>query len=59
MEAPKSLKGIGPHTACTLLGLWSEGKMSFTLIEWRYLVIVISNFLEELEEVRAHQLMKK
>lgn len=49
------LKYVGPHTACTLLGLWSEGSMSLSLQEFRSLVKIISNFLEELEEVRAER----
>lgn len=47
------MKAVGPHTACVLLGLWAEGKLDFTLMEYRYLVKVLSHFLEELEEVRS------
>lgn len=47
------LNNCGPHTACCLLGLWSEGKIDLTLREYRTLVKRISMFLEELEEVRG------
>lgn len=59
METPKSLRGVGPHSACVLLGLWAEGKMTFSLVEYRYLVIILSNFLEELEDIRGKQLMQR
>lgn len=52
METRTGMKDVGPHTACVLLGLWAEGQMSISLTEFRALVKVVSNFLEELEEVR-------
>lgn len=59
METPKSLRGVGPHTACVLLSLWAEGKMVFSLIEFRYLVIILSQFLEDLEDIRAKQFLHR
>lgn len=59
MEAPKSMKGVGPHTACVLLGLWAEAKMEFTLEEFRYLVKVLSLFLEEVEEIRSKGFLRR
>lgn len=52
-EARTGLENVGPHTACVLLGLWAEGQMSLSLLEFRKLVKVVSEFLEELEEVRG------
>lgn len=44
---------IGPITAATLLELWATGKIDFTLIELRQLIKILSQFLEELEELRS------
>lgn len=53
MECRTGLDNVGPHTACVLLGLWAEGRMSLSLTEFRRLVKRVSEFLEELEEVRS------
>lgn len=50
---------VGPHTACVLLGLWAEGHFALSLEEFRRLVKIVSNFLEELEEIRGHHYMKR
>jgi len=48
------IRHVGPHTACCLLGLWSEGKIELTLEDFRALNKRIALFLEELEEVREN-----
>jgi len=48
---------VGPHTACCLLGLWSEGKIELSLEEFRYLNKCLAQFLEQLEEVRENVFM--
>lgn len=53
MDTPKSLTGVGPITAIALLSIWAEGGMSFSVQELRYLIIIISNFLEEVEDIRG------
>lgn len=53
------LSNCGPHTACCLLGLWSEGKTELTLREYRMLVKILSMFLEELEEVRGEVFVER
>jgi len=53
METPKSLTGVGPITAIALLSIWSEGGMSFSVMELRHLIIIISDFLEEVEDIRG------
>lgn len=50
---------VGPITAITLLSLWAEGKLDFTLMELRSLIKIVSEFLEELEEVRGKLYVKR
>lgn len=59
IEVRIGMKAVGPHTACTLLGLWSEGKIDLTLLEFRHLVKILSGFLEELEEIRGQIFMHR
>lgn len=51
-EVRTGITQVGPCTAIQLLALWQEGKLTFTLIELRQLVKVVSIFLEQLEESR-------
>jgi len=59
LEVRVGLAQVGPHTACTILGLWSEGKLDLSLREFRHLVKVLSMFLEELEEIRGEVFMNR
>lgn len=58
-EIRTGMQNVGPMTAITLLELWSTGTIDMTLIELRGLVKIVSNFLEELEEVRADRYLKR
>lgn len=53
------MREVGPHTACCLLGLWSEGQIVLSLEEFRHLVKVVANFLEELEDIRANSYLSR
>lgn len=59
IETRTGLGDVGPHTACVLLGLWAEGHFALSLMEFRKLVKVVAHFLEELEEIRGHHVMKR
>lgn len=50
---------IGPTTAATLLELWATGKLDFTLMELRALIKILSEFLEEVEEVRGERAVRR
>lgn len=58
-EVRTGIKNVGPMTAITLLELWASGSIDMTLIELRGLVKIVSNFLEELEEVRSERHLKR
>lgn len=58
-EVRTGMDKVGPMTAITLLELWASGHLDMTLIELRGLVKIVSNFLEELEEIRADRYLKR
>lgn len=59
IEMRIGMKAVGPHTACVLLGLWGEGKIDLTLMEYRGLVKRLVDFMEELEEIRNEVFMNR
>lgn len=53
------MRNVGPHTACVLLELWSQGQVVLSLEEFRHLVKIIGNFLEEVEDIRGQSYLER
>lgn len=46
-------------TAIALLSIWAEGGMAFSVQELRHLIVVVSDFLEEVEDIRGGRIARK